>query len=83
MRPETGASSHCPAGNLKRGRNAGFIRQKVTFDVVLPDKSGVPGAVSGCAHPKHAGNNLLAESFISVKTLSSWQGCPIGINLAP
>jgi hypothetical protein len=55
----------------------------VMFDVVLPDKSGVPGAVSGCAHPKHAGNNLLAESFISVKTLSSWQGCPIGINLAP
>jgi hypothetical protein len=41
--PET-----APVGNSQRGRNAGFIRQKAALDTVLPDKSGVPAAESGC-----------------------------------
>src|SRR5215469_2660738 len=40
-----------PVGNQKRGRNAGFTRLKVAFDTALPDKSGVPGAASGCTPP--------------------------------
>jgi hypothetical protein len=43
-----GAFGHSPRWKTKLARNAGFIRQKAALLSVLPDKSGVPGAGSGC-----------------------------------
>jgi hypothetical protein len=62
--PET-----APVVNLKRGRNAGFIRQKAAFDTVMPDKSGVPGAMSGRTHRTQNTRQNEDEVLLMARTL--------------